>query len=79
MMLPQIMTAFIFVLLLGGCAVTAADAPEGVAGWRAGWADGCNFVRGMSGWGTGWSIDVTRRQSDADYAAGLSAGARDCG
>ncbi|UTW52194.1 hypothetical protein KFF05_02070 [bacterium SCSIO 12827] len=71
--------AVLFAALPGACATSAVDAPHGTPSWREGWADGCNFARGMSGWGTGWTVDVTRRQSDADYAAGLNAGARYCG
>ncbi len=68
----------VLAVALGGCAVSASDAPAGPQAWREGWADGCNFSRGMSGGGNAWTVDITRRQQDRLYSQGLSDGARWC-
>ncbi|NMM43596.1 hypothetical protein HH303_03845 [Rhodospirillaceae bacterium KN72] len=66
-------------VLLAACSTVPSDAPPGKLAWREGWSDGCNFSRALSGFGNAWSIDVTRQNSDEDYAEGLKAGAADCG
>ena len=65
-------------VLLAACSTVPSDAPPGKLAWREGWSDGCNFSRALSGFGNAWSIDVTRQNSDEDYADGLKSGAADC-